>query len=694
MGTIDPRLRRLTRQAEPSRELAERVGISLEAEAVVTAAPVEVLVRCTDVGAVSEIQRAGMSVRAMTPGPHMVLSGVAPLDALDRLASIPGVERVEASRHMVPDLDLSRAETHVLPLHNGYLPMSGAGVIVGIIDSGIDYTHPDFLHADGSSRILYLWDQNAPAPTYGGVPYGHLYTKADLDAALYSATPLRGDPDAHGTHVSGIAAGNGHASYGVFTGIAPEADLIVVASSTDERTTLGRSVRIFEAFTNIVSWANSLGRPVAINQSQGMNGGGHSGETLMETGMDNLARQPGVVIVKSAGNEQELRIHAGGQIAQGQMIELGLSVQDNNSLDDILEIWSDDEDKISVAVQPPGSPPLDFVTPGNDQQFQTPAGNSVSVDFDLDMDGTGDTLVTIILTCGQAPFIQPGTWKLLLRGDLIRVGRFDAWIERTARDQPSMPEQTRFTEASADGTRTISIPGTARRVITVGSYITRPRLTSPFSTGQISAFSGRGPTRYGMQKPEIAAPGEGIVAARSSQSVAEPFSTWWSYTAMAGTSMAAPHVTGAAALILSVRPDLICEQVKQVLMQTARRDELTVSAPDSIWGAGKLDILAAVSKALTVRFPRVSNVSVSAGELRWQTDLPTTSAVRYHTNQRRLQLGKNLGSKTDLVLRTDHTMALTGVPADTYYCEILAYTEDNLFTRDDNGGLFYTVVIP
>jgi hypothetical protein len=422
MDKLDPRLRRLMRREARPRELAERVGVSFEAEAVGTPAQVQVLVRCTDVGAVSAIQRAGMSVRAMTPGPHMVLSGVVPLDALDRVASIPGVECVEASRRMVPDLDLSRAETRALFLHNIYW-LTGAGVVVGVIDTGIDYTHPDFLHTDGSSRILYLWDQSAPASAYGDVPYGHLYTKADLDAALYNGIPLRGDPDAHGTHVTGIAAGNGQASYGVFTGIAPEADIIVVATpppSSPESDLV--SVRVFDASIFIIERAKSIGRPVAINLSLGWNSGGHSGETVLETGLNNLARQPGVVIVKAAGNEQALRIHAGGRIAQGERIDLELLVEDNNSLDDILELWYDDEDKISVSVQPPGSPPLDFVAPGTGKQFQTPAGNNVHVVSDIDVGGAGDTLAHITLTRGGTEFIQPGTWKLRLRADTIHVG--------------------------------------------------------------------------------------------------------------------------------------------------------------------------------------------------------------------------------------------------------------------------------
>jgi subtilisin family serine protease len=597
---------------------------------------------------------------------------------------------------MMPDLDISRGEAGALRLHNNYPPVRGAGAIVGIIDMGVDYTHPDFRHADGSSRILYLWDQNAPAPAYGGVPYGRAYTKAELDVALSSSILLHGDSEAHGTHVCGIAAGNGNASLGWYTGIAPDADIIVVAARS-QRALVPESVPVFDACTFIVEWAKSLRRPVAINLSLGWNSGGHSGETLLETGLDNLVRQPGVVIVKAAGNEQELRIHAGGNftpepLTPGQTIELEMVVEDNNSLDDLIELWYDDEDRISVALKPPGSSPLDFVTPHTDRQFHTPAGNDVHVSFQHDEDA-GDTMAEITLTHGEAAFMQPGTWKLLLRADQIskQGGRFDAWIERTVRG-PFSREQTRFSAASADNTRTVSIPGNGRRIITVGSYITRSLGGFSLSDGHIASSSSRGPTRYGMQKPEIAAPGEGIVSARSSQSGAPPYLSSW-YTIMGGTSMAAPHVTGAAALILSLRPDLTCEQVKQILQQTARRNGLAASAPDSAWGAGKLDVFAAAGKAFTVQFPRISNVSIGGGKVSWQTDLPTTSAVRYHQNRRRLQLGKNPGSQADFARSTNHTMDLSGLDPGTYYCEILAFTEDNLSFTDDNEGSFYELTI-
>jgi subtilisin family serine protease len=685
---IDPRLRHLLRQ-KPSAaaEFAERVGVTRAARTRRAPEMVEVLVRCESEKSLRTLEKSGMRVHFVAPGPELVASGEIPLDALEQLNGAPGVVRVEASRQMIPDLDLSRPETRADRVHQANSPVRGAGAIVGVVDGGIDYTHPDFRRANGKTRILFLWDQGG-LPKSPSVPYGREYTRAQINAALSSGTSLpHGDPGAHGTHVCGIAAGNGLASQNLFAGIAPEADLIIVALNTEAGVTLGRSTRAFDAFTYIVRRARR--RPVAINLSQGMNGGGHSGETALEVGLDNLVRQQNVVVVKSAGNEQEWRIHAGGQIEPGQTATRELQVLNNDRANDILEVWFDGSANVSMALQTPGNEQLPFVAAGDDQEFNTQAGNRVSIFTESDSGGTGDALATIILSRGTAPFIQPGRWRLLLQNDGAIAVRFDAWIERTRRDIPG--EQTRFTAASADPTRTISVPGTARHIITVGSYVTRPADGSlPF--GQVSSFSSRGPTRYGLLKPELAAPGEWIIAPRSSQSM-EPPDPDQNYTAMPGTSMAAPHVTGAAALVLSVRPGLTCEQVKQILMHTARRDGLAAGAPDPSWGAGKLNVALAVERARSVQFPLISNVSVNGAALAWQTDIPTTGAVRFHTRQLSLQLGREMGSRVDLNPATSHTVTLTGLAAGDYFCEIVSFSQENWWTVDDNGGRYYAVRI-
>jgi subtilisin family serine protease len=341
MPKLDARLRNLARPGVAFSAQSDLLGVEAPRVAGVSSR-VEVLVRCSGAKVLPELVKAGMTVRAASAGARLVASGDVSLADLETLAQINGVERVESSRVMVKELDISSVETGAVLLHQNQFPVRGQGSLVGIIDTGIDYTHPDFRNAEGSSRILALWDQGAPAPVHGGVPYGRSYTKAELDFALQSSIPLHGDIGAHGTHVAGIASGNGAGSLGWFTGIAPESGLIVVATRPDpDGKTLGRSAGVFEAFTYIVAWARFFGLPVAINLSQGMNGGGHCGETVLETGLNDLARQAGVVIVKSAGNEQEWRIHAGGQLTQGQTVEVGLLVPSNDVHNDVLEVWHD-----------------------------------------------------------------------------------------------------------------------------------------------------------------------------------------------------------------------------------------------------------------------------------------------------------------------------------------------------------------
>jgi subtilisin family serine protease len=281
MAKLDPGLKFLAQQRDDfSRDFADEVAFSVEVEAE-QAPAVTVLIQFED--DLSALEEAGFSTRSVSGD---VATGEVDLGRIDELAQHPSVTRMEASRVLGRELDLALPESRADAVHTGPPGHRGSGVIVGIIDSGIDYTHQAFRRTDGTSRVLAIWDQGLvpqggeTGPT--GFTYGVEYQKVAIDSALGAADPfavvrhrdlqIPGD-GFHGTHVAGIAAGDGSvAGQGqpafTFVGVAPEADIVMVANTrgraAGERG-LGDSADTLDAIRYIFDLAASLGRPVVIN---------------------------------------------------------------------------------------------------------------------------------------------------------------------------------------------------------------------------------------------------------------------------------------------------------------------------------------------------------------------------------------------------------------------------------------------
>lgn len=608
MGKLDSGLKFLAHQdAREFPELAEGSLFAIEAVPEVDA-KVAVLLQFT--GDLGPIESAGFATRTVAGD---VASGDVAMSALDTVAQLPNVVRLEASRAMQRELDLALPEANVPPVHTGPPGHRGTGVIVGIIDSGIDYRHGAFRAPNGRSRILAIWDQ-AMAPQGSEHPpsafnYGVEYTQADIDAALASPNPLarvrhQDDPGAsfHGTHVSGIAAGDGSVAASgqpafTFVGVAPEADIVLVANNrgraTGERG-LGDSADTLDAVRYIFDLAATLGRPAVINQSQGDNVGAHDGTALLERGLDNLLGGSGRAFVKSAGNEGARNRHASGTVSAGGLQPVQLAVPGGFTTLTI-DVWYRAGDQFQISATPPNGVPTANQSPGT-ITLNLPNGNRVFIDSVLNDPSNNDNRIFVTITRGTAPTIEAGTWTFTLRGAVVAAGgQWDAWIQR------NVPAE--FLPPFRSPARTISIPGTAREVITAASYITRGS-----GPGSLSSFSSLGPTRDGRPAPTVAAPGQSLTST-------QPDDT---YAGMSGTSMAAPMVTGAVALMLQRNPQLTQARIRDCLSSSARSDAFTGATPNNAWGAGKLDVQAAFACAAptirTVRPPCIVTLAPTCRE--------------------------------------------------------------------------------
>lgn len=595
MPIIDPSLKFMLQEASEGLERLDALeGVSAGAlEAGAPEPTVRVLVQFD--GDVAELEAQGFEPRTIAGD---VASGLLPLSSVDAVASLPQVVRIELTRPMQSELDRSLPDIRADLVHG--LGWRGSGVIVGIIDSGIDLMHQCFRRQDGTTRILSIWDQvlmpAGPESAPMGYAYGVEYSETDINACITAGGPpntvrhidgsrLLG----HGTHVAGIAAGdgsiagNGQPAF-TYIGIAPEADIIVVRNDAfGGAIGMGDSANTLDAMQYIFDRATALNRPVVINLSQGDNIGPHDGTSLLERGIDNLLGYAGRIMVKSAGNEGDNNRHASGTVVAGVTQNVRFNMPYRNEWPDIIDIWYDGPDRFSITFTSPDGNTTAAVNPGSTTTLTLPNNNRIFVDSTLNNPNNSDNRIFVRIDRGDDDdfVIQAGNWSFNLTGLTVSNGRFDAWIDRNIRPVPTFISHM-------DRQITISIPGTAREIITVGSYV-----TNAAGIGSLSSFSSRGPTRDGRPAPTISAPGEWITSARADGIEHGQ----GQYHMVRGTSMSAPHVTGTVALMLDRNRLLVPQKVRDCLVNSARTDIFTGLVPNNNWGAGKLDAQAALEGA-------------------------------------------------------------------------------------------------
>jgi subtilisin family serine protease len=473
------------------------------------------------------------------------------------------------------------------------LPETGKGVVFGLIDWGFDFAHPDFRDATGATRLLALWDQSAAANASSPFPYGYgsVYTRVEINGALAAQNPyaaLTYDPadsdtdgeGAHGTHVAGIAVGNGLS--GGPSGIAPEADIVFVHLTTlnMDDPDLADSASVLEAIDFIRRIASP--RPWVINLSMGQCGDQHDGTTLIEQGLDAaLSEGPGSAIAQSVGNYFSSRQHSSGRLGHGERRTLNWRVPAGDASNE-LEVWYSGRDAFTVSLRAPGGALAGRAGLGDRAPLRV-GGRTFGALHNRRRDPNNlDNHVVLWLNSG-AP---AGDWTVALEGSSVVDGGYHVWIQRGDDDGGG---QAAFAKDQANPFFTTNSICNGRHTIVTGAY-------DPGSARrEVASFCSSGPTRDGRRKPDLLAPGVGILSARSTPAGAPAGRGL--QVRMTGTSMAAPHVAGTIALMFEAAPrPLRIEETRRLLLASAR------SVDRSPWesfryGHGYLDTDAAVEAA-------------------------------------------------------------------------------------------------
>ncbi len=503
------------------------------------------------------------------------------LDKIPLLIDYTEIEHIESPKTLSLNIHEELNRSCITNVQSSYqFNLSGQGVIIAVLDSGIDYTHPDFINEDGTSRILYMWDQTIPGTPPAGFNHGSEYTNEQLNEALQSTDPYSVVPETdtlgHGTAITGIAAGNGRSSAGQNVGVAPNASLIIVKLGEKGYPSFAKTTELMRALKYVISKAQDLRMPIAINISYGTNDGPHNGQSLFETYIDSMAGIWKNSIVVAAGNEGGACHHYEGRISSREIQDVTFFYAGKYS-SFFITLWKNFVDSFTVELILPGGQSTGEVMFYERTHTYRIGATSILINYGQPQFYNGFQEIFFQINTLTGPPLT-GVFTIRIRAGQIVDGGYNIYL-------PTIEEVTAETAFTIPNQNiTLTIPSTAQNVITVGGYDS--------SLNVMSGFSGRGNTlNVVFAKPDLVAPSIGIPSTKINGG----------YDTFTGTSMAAPFVTGSVALMMQWGivqrndPFLYGERVKAYLKSGAKR-ELNISYPNNSWGYGTLCLFDTLSQ--------------------------------------------------------------------------------------------------
>ncbi|MBY6915850.1 peptidase S8 and S53 subtilisin kexin sedolisin [Clostridium botulinum] len=513
-----------------------------------------------------------------------------PYKYLDQvLIDVPSIKFIDfRSMSVLQDISPSSIDQILTIKKNPYLNLTGKGVLVGIVDTGIDYLNNEFIREDGTSRIAAIWDQTIENIKAESVYLGNIYSNEEINKAInayknkedpYAIVPSK-DDIGHGTEMAGIIGARGY--NGEFQGVANDCEFVIVKlleslnfqkilqSNNVKYTPVYNSSEIVAGIEYLKNFSVRMNKPMVIYLGVGTTEGSHDGNNLISKYLTSIASIRGIALVAGVGNEGAAEGHASGiikNVGETDSVELNIPREMKNFS---FHIWVRRPNKMSLNVISPTGEESSFIQAKRNKREEINfvfSKTNLKLNYYMPEHFSGHEVIEIIFKD-----INPGIWKFVLRGDYISDGVYNTWLQ----PKVTLPENTKFLEP--DPFSTLTIPATARKVVTVAYH--------GLLNESVIATSGKGFNTNNLINPDIATIGVNILTTKALGEA----------TVVSGSSAAAAVVAGGCALLLQWGivdgndTTMYSTKIRSYLVYGAyRKPEYTY--PNRETGYGSFDIL-------------------------------------------------------------------------------------------------------